>query len=54
MIICPECGSTNIIKAGHAYRKRKQIQNYRCKSCLKQFVEKGEKPIETNSDSGKQ
>ncbi|MBD2083074.1 IS1 family transposase [Leptolyngbya sp. FACHB-17] len=32
---CPQCGSTHINKNGHCRGK----QNYRCKSCGRQFVE---------------
>ncbi len=35
---CNECGSGDVIKAGHDYRQRKRVQRYRCKTCKKLFV----------------
>ncbi len=46
-IVCDECGSEDVVKAGYSYRVvkrnpivRKRIQQYRCKKCFKIFVSK--------------
>jgi transposase-like protein len=33
---CPDCGSSNIVKNGKIHNGK---QNYKCKDCLRQFVE---------------
>jgi insertion element IS1 protein InsB len=35
-LICPRCGSDNIVKNG---RTRRGKQNYLCRDCGRQFVE---------------
>ena len=35
---CPECGSTEIIKASKVVRARQFVQRFRCKKCLRLFV----------------
>jgi transposase-like protein len=36
-ITCPKCGSANTIKKGIRRGRLKDIQNYQCKSCKKNF-----------------
>ncbi len=40
VIRCPHCQGKNIIKNGFIHTKKKQ--NYKCKSCNRQFVENGQ------------
>ncbi|MBU4266929.1 MAG: PD-(D/E)XK nuclease family protein [Candidatus Altiarchaeales archaeon] len=38
-MICPECGSSRIIKKGRRQRKRRTLQQYKCNSCGRHFTE---------------
>jgi integrase len=45
-LVCPNCGSSNIIKAGLRYPEETvEIQRYKCKKCEKSFSEKSYKGI---------
>ena len=39
MIICPKCRGSQIVKNGFSYDEK---QNFKCKACGRQFVEKGQ------------
>ena len=46
-LICPNCGSNDIMKNGTTHRGK---QNYQCRDCGRQFVENPQqKPIETQT-----
>ena len=32
--VCPDCGSSLLVKSGMAIKDRRKIQRYRCKKCL--------------------
>ena len=32
--VCPDCGSSLLVKSGMAIKERKKVQRYRCKKCL--------------------
>ena len=36
--ICPECGSTVLVKSGFAIKDRERIQRYRCNRCHRIFT----------------
>jgi len=38
IIKCPECGSTEIIKAGFRLTRKGRKQQYKCKNCARTFT----------------
>jgi len=36
-VVCPTCGSTNIVKHGRKFNKNEIVQMYACKDCYKKF-----------------
>ena len=36
--VCPECGSTMLVKSGYGIKQRVKVQRYRCNKCLRVFT----------------
>ena len=39
ILSCPDCHSTEIVKAGFVWSGRKEVQRYRCNKCGRTFIE---------------
>lgn len=56
--VCPDCGSSLLVKSGMAIKDRRKIQRYRCKKCLWQgykvhWTGHKKETVEDNSDEVK-